>query len=99
ERESNEAVQLIDWLKDDNFIVSGYAWFPVANGHADHSPGGVRAEKGLGLFAAPERRNLEEVVGEIVATRRNRDEIYSFYRTDYTTVVRSVAQVRYFGVA
>ena len=91
EREAGEAVELIDWLKDDNFIALGYAWFPAANGN---SP-----QRGLGLFAAPEHRILDEVIGEIVATRRSREEVYSFYRTDYMTVVRSVAQVRYFGVA
>jgi len=94
ELESDEAVQLIDWLKDDNFILSGYAWFPHGgNGHRQ------APERGLGLFAAPERKHLEEVIGEIVATRRTRDEVYSYYRTDYMTVVRSVAQVRYFGIA
>ncbi|MGE0548918.1 MAG: NAD-glutamate dehydrogenase domain-containing protein [Kofleriaceae bacterium] len=93
EAEANEAVNLIDWLKDDNFILSGYAWFPRGgNGHRT-------VEHGMGLFAAPERKHLEEVIGEIVSTRRSRDEIYSFYRTDYMTVVRSVTQVRYFGVA
>jgi glutamate dehydrogenase len=50
------------------------------------------------LFAA-ERKHLEEVVGEIVSTRKKREEVYSYYRTDFITVVRSVAQVRYFGVA
>jgi glutamate dehydrogenase len=95
EIEAGEAVELIDWLKDDNFILLGYAWFPRAG-----SPGGTGKppERGLGLFAAPQRRDLEEVIGEIVATRRSRDEVYSYYRTDYITVVRSVAQVRYFGV-
>ncbi|HVV81635.1 MAG TPA: NAD-glutamate dehydrogenase domain-containing protein [Kofleriaceae bacterium] len=91
ERESAEAVELIDWLKDDNFILIGYAWFPAG--------GNSHPQRGLGLFAAPDRRVLEEVIGEIVATRRTREEVYSFYRTDYMTVVRSVAQVRYFGVA
>ncbi len=89
EVEAGEAVELIDWLKDDNFIIIGYAWFPRGGG----------PERGLGLFAAPERQSLEEVIGEIVATRRSRSEVYSYYRTDYVTVVRSVAQVRYFGVA
>jgi glutamate dehydrogenase len=93
EIEANEAVELIDWLKDDNFIHCGYAWFPASgNGH-------TVPEKVLGLFAAPDRKDLEELIGEIVATRRNREEIYSFYRTDYVTVVRSVAQLRYFGIA
>ncbi|MEJ7598037.1 MAG: NAD-glutamate dehydrogenase domain-containing protein [Kofleriaceae bacterium] len=93
--EAGEAVELIDWLKDDNFVLTGYAWFPnTGNGNGSRT-----VEKGLGLFAAPERRNLEEVISEIVVTRRGRDEIYSFYRTDFITVVRSVAQVRYFGVA
>jgi glutamate dehydrogenase len=91
ESEAGEAVDLIDWLKDDNFVLIGYAWFPRTNGK---SP-----ERGLGLFAAPERRVLEEVIGEIVGTRRTRHEIYSYYRTDFVTVVRSVAQVRYLGVA
>jgi glutamate dehydrogenase len=94
----DEAVQLIDWFKDDNFVLLGYAYFPAAtptggNGH-HRSP-----EQGLGLFAATERRHLEEVIGEIAATRRTRSEVYSYYRTDYMTVVRSLAQVRYFGVA
>ena len=96
ETEADEAVQLIDWLKDDNFIMSGYAWFPAssaAGGNGHRAP-----ERGLGLFAAPERKNLEEVIGEIVATRRTRGDVYSFYRTDYMTVVRSVAQIRYFGI-
>ena len=95
--EAIEAVELIDWLKDANFIVEGYAWFPVEAGNGKHS------EKGLGLFATPDlavRSEVEEVIGEIVArSRRARDELYSFYRTDYVTVVRSVAQIRYFGVA
>ena len=92
EIEANEAVELIDWLKDDNFVLSGYAWYP-------HSGNGNRTpEKGLGLFAAPERKELEEIIGEIVATRRTRDEVYSYYRTDAMTVVRSVAQLRYFGI-
>src|SRR5262249_21685691 len=98
EVEADEAVELIDWFKDDNFVFLGYAWFP----HPGAGGNGNRADKpehGLGLFAAPERRLLEEVVGEIVATRRQRDEMYQFYRTDYMSVVRSVAQVRYFGVA
>ncbi len=90
EREAGEAVALIDWLKDDNFISLGYAWFPATGASAP--------QRGLGLFAAPDRRILEEVIGEIVTTRRAREEVYSFYRTDYMTVVRSVAQVRYFGV-
>jgi glutamate dehydrogenase len=93
EIEADEAVQLIDWLKDDNFVFLGYAWFP-AGGNGHRVP-----EKGLGLFAAAERKHLEEVIGEIVATRRKRPELYSYYRTDYMTVVRSVAQVRYFGIA
>jgi len=93
--EAGEAVELIDWLKDDNFILCGYAWFP----NTGTGNGNRIVDKGLGLFAAPERRNLEEVVGEIVVTRRGREETFSFYRTDYMTVVRSVAQVRYFGVA
>ena len=96
EVEVNEAVELIDWLKDDNFILLGYAWFPYGPG--TNGNGARHAERGLGLFAA-ERKNLEEVIGEIVATRKERDEVYSYYRTDYVTVVRSVAQVRYFGVA
>ena len=95
ENEANEAVELIDWLKDDNFILLGYAWFPYTkNGNGER-----HVEKGLGLFHATDRKNLEEVIGEIVATRKTRDELYSYYRTDYMTVVRSVAQVRYFGVA
>ncbi len=95
EIEADEAVQLIDWLKDDNFILLGYAWFSAGagNGHPARGP-----EKGLGLFAAPERKHLEEVIGEIVASRRTREEVYSYYRTDYMTVVRSVAQLRYFGI-
>jgi len=95
EREADEAVELIDWLQEDNFIFVGYAFFP-------HSTNGPRApEQGLGLFATPDRAvrgKLEEVIGEIAATRRAREEVYSYYRTDYMTVVRSVAQVRYFGV-
>ena len=91
EVEASEAVELIDWLKDDNFILIAYAWFP----HQD----GKGPDRGLGLFAAGERRELEEVVGQIVATRRTREELYSYYRTDFVTVVRSVTQVRYLGVA
>ncbi len=91
ETDAGEAVELIDWLKDDNFILIGYAWFPYGT---EKQP-----ERGLGLFAAPERQALEDVIGEIVGTRRTRDEIYSYYRTDFITVVRSVTQVRYFGVA
>jgi glutamate dehydrogenase len=91
--EASEAVELTTWLEEDNFILLGYAWFPHGgNGHRN-------IERGLGLFAAAERRELEDVIGEIVATRKHRDELYSFYRTDFMTVVRSVAQVRYFGVA
>jgi glutamate dehydrogenase len=97
EIDAGEAVELIDWLKDDNFILIGYAWFPTGTG--TNGNGSYHAEQGLGLFASPERKSAEEVIGEIVATRRARDEIYSYYRTDYMTVVRSVAQVRYFGVA
>ncbi|HWU86289.1 MAG TPA: hypothetical protein VN253_03410, partial [Kofleriaceae bacterium] len=93
EVEADEAVELIDWLKDDNFVFLGYAWFP----HGEN--GNRKVERGLGLFAAPERKTLEEVVGEIVTTRRTRGEVYSFYRTDYMSVVRSVAQVRYIGFA
>ena len=96
EIEADEAVQLIDWLKDDNFILLGYAWFPA--GTAGQRPR-RKPEKGLGLFARADRKHLEEVIGEIVASRRTRDEVYSFYRTDYITTVRSVAQVRYFGIA
>ncbi len=96
ENETNEAIALIDWFKDDNFILLGYAWFSYAKG--TNGNGARHAERGLGLFAA-ERKKLEEVIGEIVATRKERDEVYSYYRTDYVTVVRSVAQVRYFGVA
>ena len=94
EAEADEAVQLIDFFKDDNFVLLGYAWFPAGkpgNGH-------TKAEKGLGLFATVDRRHLEEVIGEIVASRRTREEVYSFYRTDFITTVRSVAQVRYFGI-
>ena len=91
ELEANEAVELIDWLKDDNFILIGYAWFPHAEGKGP--------ERGLGLFAAADRRELEDVIGQIVATRRTREELYSYYRTDFVTVVRSVTQVRYLGVA
>ncbi len=91
EAEAAEAVELVDWLKDDNFILLGYAWFPGA--------GNVEPARPLGLFAAPEHRVLDELIGEIVRTRRARTELYSFYRTDFITVVRSVAQVRYFGVA
>jgi glutamate dehydrogenase len=96
EIEATEAIELIDWLKDDNFILLGYAWFPYAKG--TNGNGTRHAERGLGLFAA-ERKHLEEVVGEIVSTRKSRDEVFSYYRTDFITVVRSVAQVRYFGVA
>ncbi len=95
--EAAEAVQLIDWLKEDTFILLGYAWFPYEGNGV-----GAKPQKGAGLFAAPDRETrarLEEVIGEIVATRRGREELYSFYRTDYMTTVRSVAQVRYFGVA
>lgn len=89
--EATEALELSDWLADDNFVFSGYAYFP-------YEPNGVKApESRYGLFATDDTE-LTEVVGDIVATRRNRSELYSFYRTDYTTVVRSVAQVRYFGV-
>ncbi len=91
ERESAEAVELVDWFKDDNFILIGYAWFPAANGSGP--------QRALGLFAAPDHRSLDEVIGEIVRTRRGREDVYSFYRTDYITLVRSVTQVRYFGVA
>jgi len=74
EIEADEAVELIDWLKDDNFILAGYAWYPnTGNGNRTH-------EKGLGLFSAPERKELEEVIGEIVQTRRAREEVYSYYR-------------------
>ena len=90
EREAGEVVELIDWLKDDNFILIGYAFFPA--------DGGVAPTNALGLFAAPDHRALDEVIGEIVTTRRTRAELYSFYQTDYLTVVRSVTQVRYFGV-
>ncbi len=97
---ANEAVELIDWLKDDNFILLGYAYFPFVTGNGNGNGNGSRhVERGLGLFAAAERKTLEEVIGEIVATRKNRGELYSFYRTDFMTVVRSVTQVRYFGVA
>ncbi len=90
--EATEALELSNWLADDNFVFSGYAYFPYeANGVKE-------PERRLGLFATDDI-DLNEVIGDIVATRRNRDELYSFYRTDYTTVVRSVAQVRYFGVA
>jgi glutamate dehydrogenase len=89
--EAQEALELSDWLADDNFVFSGYAYFP-------YETNGVKApERRFGLFST-EDPELDEVIGDIVATRRNRDELYSFYRTDYTTVVRSVAQVRYFGV-
>ncbi|MGN6107326.1 MAG: NAD-glutamate dehydrogenase domain-containing protein [Kofleriaceae bacterium] len=98
EREAVEAIELIDWLKDDNFILCGYAWFPHHAGGNGNGNGAKGADRGLGLFAAPDRKTLEEVIGEIVATRREREELYSFYRTDYMTVVRSVSQVRYFGV-
>jgi glutamate dehydrogenase len=93
ESEADEAVELIDWLKDDNFVFLGYSWYP-------HGTNGNRTgERTLGLCTAPERHILDDVIGEIVATRRTRDELYSFYRTDYLGVVRSVTQVRYFGVA
>ena len=132
ESEADEATDLIDWLKDDNFVFLGYAWFPQAeaapgngNGKSKADGGGNGKSKGgaagngaaadagtganqrasgqppertLGLFTAPERRLLEEVIGEIAATRRAREEVYSFYRTDYMSQVRSAAQVRYFGI-
>jgi glutamate dehydrogenase len=91
EREATEVVELIDWLKDDNFILIGYAFFPA--------DGPTAPTLGLGVFDAPDHRKLDEVIGEIVSTRRTREELYSFYQTDYMTVVRSVTQVRYFGVA
>ena len=117
--EAAEAVELIDWLKEDNFVLTGYAWFAYAgsngsNGAANGAPveppskqtlsgsipkGFWKPENVLGLFGAGDRKDLEEIVGEIVATRRTRAELYSFYRTDYMSVVRSVAHVRYFGVA
>ncbi len=108
EREALEAVELIDWLKDDNFVLLGYAFFPFSTSRAGatSSASGVTSgngtrhpERGLGLFAAADRRMLEEVIGEIVTTRKSREEVYSYYRTDFMTNVRSVAQVRYFGVA
>ncbi|MCX5741484.1 MAG: NAD-glutamate dehydrogenase, partial [Proteobacteria bacterium] len=94
--EAAEAVQLIDWLKEDTFILLGYAWYPrpASTGNGEHKP-----HDSLGLFNGSDRQNVEEIVGEIVATRRGREELYSFYRTDYMTTVRSVAHVRYFGVA
>ena len=100
--EAAEAVELIDWLKEDNFVLTGYAWYPYTttngtNGHGatngDERPvnratlsgmipkGLWKAERELGLFQAPDHKDLDEVVGEIVATRRTRDELYSFYRT------------------
>ncbi|CAN5838807.1 NAD-glutamate dehydrogenase [soil metagenome] len=96
---AREAVELIDWLKDDNFVMLGYAWFPTAAAGNGSGNGRAHMEHGLGLFAANDRKTLEEVIGEIVATRRDRAEVYSFYRTDFLTTVRSVAQVRYFGVS
>jgi len=98
EREAGEAVELIDWLKDDNFILLGYAWFPHTHGNGNGN-GARHMEHRLGLFAAPAQETLEDVIGEIVATRKTREEVYSFYRTDFMTTVRSVSQVRYFGVA
>ena len=97
--EAHEAIELIDWFKDDNFVLLGYAWFPYGSGANGNGNSTRVVERSLGLFAAPDRKNLEEVIGEIVATRRQREEVYSYYRTDFLTVVRSVAQVRYFGVA
>ncbi|MBM4357206.1 MAG: NAD-glutamate dehydrogenase [Deltaproteobacteria bacterium] len=91
--EATEALELSDWLADDNFVFGGYAFYPYEGSGRVKAP-----ERRHGLFATTDHA-LEEVIGEIVATRRNREELYSFYRTDYTTVVRSVAQVRYFGVA
>ncbi|MFN0245838.1 MAG: NAD-glutamate dehydrogenase domain-containing protein [Kofleriaceae bacterium] len=96
ELEATEAVALIDWFKDDNFIMLGYAYFPASGGNGNGKP---HIEHGRGLFAVDDRKTLEEVIGEIVTTRRARDEVYSFYRTDFMTMVRSVAQVRYFGVS
>ena len=61
EAESIEAVALIDWLKDDNFILLGYAWFPYGPNGTGNGNGARHAEKGLGLFHA-ERKNLEEVI-------------------------------------
>jgi len=100
ELDATEAVALIDWFKDDNFVMLGYAYFPnVAAKDAGNGNGRAHIEHGRGLFAANDRKILEEVIGEIVATRRAREEVYSFYRTDFVTTVRSVAQVRYFGIA
>ena len=97
ELEATEAVALLDWFKDDNFVMLGYAFFPAQAQNGGN--GRAHIEQGRGLFAATDRKTLEEVIGEIVATRRSREELYSFYRTDFVTTVRSVAQVRYFGVA
>ncbi len=96
ELEASEAVALIDWLKDDNFVMLGYAFFPADAGKTNGKP---HIENGRGLFADSDRKTLEEVISEIVDTRRARAELYAFYRTDFVTTVRSVAQVRYFGIA
>ena len=119
--EAAEAVELIDWLKEDNYVLCGYGYYAyttgtnAANGLSNGQvaepistkatlsgsiPRGTwKPQHELGLFHAPDHKVLDEVIGEIVSTRRTRDELYSFYRTDYMSVVRSVAQLRYFGVA
>ena len=42
--EGAEAVELIDWLKEDNFVLTGYAWFPYAHSANGNPTNGASTE-------------------------------------------------------
>ncbi len=88
--EAAEAVELVDWIANQNFIFLGYA-------HCTLGGGRPRMDDLLGLLTIDGEKELLELAGVIAAGRLERDEIVSFYRTDIVSVVKAESQIRYVG--
>ncbi len=86
-----EAIQLLDWVGDNHFIFMGYAFVPAPGQDSQ-----AASRPALGVLANPERE-LSDVIRLVAQGRLSTEEVYSFYRTDYKSVVKSEAQLRYVG--
>lgn len=87
--EMRESCELIEWLRDDNFVFLGY-------GHFRFSEPDV-IQDALGLLELESQSALRDVIRSLARIRRERYEVYSFYRTDCMSIVKSDAQIRYVG--
>ena len=89
-----EGVRFIDWLRDGNFHVMGYAFLPA---DADGGNGAGLNDR-LGLLAIPELTELAASLTDLARVRLTRDEVYLFYRLDDISPIRSEVALRYVGV-